>query len=249
MYQLVRRLNVRFQERLAERTRIAQELHDTLLQGVMSASLQLDLADDQLPEDSPVKPRLQRVMELMSRVSSEGRNTLRGLRTAGDDNLSLEQAFSSLTTGLAPEDSAKCRVVAISAPRPVRPVIRDEVFRIGREALTNAFHHARAKNVEIEIEYAPSFLRVLVRDDGCGIDVKTLDSGRDGHYGLIGMRERSEKIGGRLRLRSRIDAGTEVELTVPGTIAFPGSSMDSTGKRRWRILRNRSNVQAKGRMQ
>ena len=90
------------------------------------------------------------------------------------------------------------------------------------EALTNAFHHAQARSIEIEIEYASSHLRVLVRDDGRGIDSTVMASGRDGHFGLIGMRERSEKIGGRLKLRSRIDAGTEVELTIPGALAFGG---------------------------
>jgi signal transduction histidine kinase/ligand-binding sensor domain-containing protein len=222
MYRLVRGMNQRFQERLSERTRIAQELHDTLLQGVLSAAMQLDVAEDQLPEDSPVKPRLQRVMHLMSRVTEEGRNALRGLRTAGDANLSLEQSFARVKNEMALNDDTKFRVVSINAPRPVRPVIRDEVYRIGREALTNAFHHARARSIEIEIEYASSHLRVLVRDDGRGIDSAVMASGREGHFGLIGMRERSEKIGGRLKLRSRIDAGTEVELTIPGALAFGG---------------------------
>jgi len=222
MYRLVRAMNQRFQERLSERTRIAQELHDTLLQGVLSAAMQLDVAEDQLPEDSPVKPRLQRVMQLMSRVTEEGRNALRGLRTAGDPNLSLEQSFARVKNEMGLNDDTKFRVVSVNTPRPVRPVIRDEVYRIGREALTNAFHHAQARSIEIEIEYASSHLRVLVRDDGRGIDSTVMASGRDGHFGLIGMRERSEKIGGRLKLRSRIDAGTEVELTIPGALAFGG---------------------------
>ncbi len=127
-------------------------------------------------------------------------------------------------------DETKFRVVSINTPRPVRPVIRDETYRIGREALANAFHHAQARSIEVEIEYASSHLRVLVRDDGRGIDSKVLASGRDGHFGLIGMRERSEKIGGRLRLRSRIDAGTEVELTIPGAIAFGGHAQGQREK-------------------
>ena len=224
MYHLTRQLNVRFQERLAERTRIAQELHDTLLQGFVSASMQLDVAEDQLPDDSPAKPRLRRILQLMGRVTEEGRNALRGLRTADDGSRDLELAFSRMRQELAIDEKIGYRVVVQSARRPLRPAIRDEVYRIGREALVNAFLHARPNTVEIEVEYASRYLRVIVRDDGCGIDPQVLDVGRQGHWGLPGMRERSEGIGATLKLRSRIGAGTEVELTVPSAIAFESQS-------------------------
>jgi ligand-binding sensor domain-containing protein/signal transduction histidine kinase len=220
MYHLTRQLNIRFQERLAERTRIAQELHDTLLQGFVSASMQLDVAEDQLPEDSPTKPLLRRVLQLMGRVTEEGRNALRGLRTADDSSRDLELAFSRMRQELAIDENIGYRVIVQSARRPLRPAIRDEVYRIGREALVNAFLHARPNAVEVEVEYASRYLRIMVRDDGCGIDPQVLDLGRQGHWGLPGMRERSEGIGATLKLRSRIGAGTEVELTVPSAIAF-----------------------------
>jgi signal transduction histidine kinase/ligand-binding sensor domain-containing protein len=220
MYNLTRQLNVRFQERLAERTRIAQELHDTLLQGVVSASMQLDVAEDQLPDDSPTKPALRRILQLMGRVTDEGRNALRGLRTTGHDSPDLESAFSRMRQELAIDEKTGYRVITHNVRRPLRPAIRDEVYRIGREALVNAFLHAQASNVEVEVEYASSYLRIMVRDDGCGIDPQVLDAGRQGHWGLPGMRERSEGIGASLKLRSRIGAGTEVELIVPSTIAF-----------------------------
>lgn len=221
---LTKRLNDRFQERLAERTRIAQELHDTLLQGVLSASLQLDVAEDHLPEDSPAKPLLRRVLQLMAKVTEEGRNTLRGLRTITADNHSLELAFSRVRQEFTLNDNVGYRVIANNVARPLRPLIRDEVYRIGREALANAFLHAQANNVEVEVEYASKYLRILVRDDGRGIDPQVLNSGREGHWGLSGMRERSEGIGASLKLRSRIGAGTEVELRVPSTIAFENDS-------------------------
>ena len=104
--------------------------------------------------------------------------------------------------------------------RPLQPVLRDEVYRIGREALTNAFRHAQAKSIEVEIKYSSRQLRLLVRDDGCGIDPQTLKTGRDGHWGLLGMRGRADRIGGRFQVWSRASAGTEIELTVPGHIAF-----------------------------
>jgi signal transduction histidine kinase/ligand-binding sensor domain-containing protein len=224
MYHLTRQLNLRFQERLAERTRIAQELHDTLLQGFVSASMQLDVAEDQLPDDSPAKPLLRRILQLMGRVTEEGRSALRGLRTADHDSRDLEMAFSRMRQELAIDEKIGYRVIAHNARRPLRPAIRDEVYRIGREALVNAFRHAKANTVEIELEYASKYLRIMVRDDGCGIDPQVLDAGRQGHWGLPGMRERSEGIGASLRLRSRIGAGTEVELTVPSAIAFEGQS-------------------------
>jgi ligand-binding sensor domain-containing protein/signal transduction histidine kinase len=226
IHQLTKRLNVGFQERLAERTRIAQELHDTLLQGVLSATLQLDVAEDQLPEDSPTKPILKRVLQLMGTVTEEGRNALRGLRTTGSDNQSLETAFSRMRQEFPLSGKTDYRVIVDSVTRPIRPLIRDEVYRIGREALLNAFMHAHANRIEIEVEYASRHLRVLVRDDGRGIDPQVLYSGREGHWGLVGIRERSKRIGAHLRLRSRIGAGTEVDLTVPGSIAFEKGPSD-----------------------
>ena len=227
MSQLTQQLNVRFNERLAERTRIAQELHDTLLQGVLSATLQLDLAEDQTPQDSPTKPLLRRVLELMTRVSEEGRNALRGLRTTDSLSYSLETSLSRVGQEFASEGKVNYRVASQVASRSLSPLIRDEVYRIGREAVVNAFLHARADNIEVEVEYAKRFLRVVVRDDGRGIDPQVLVEGREGHWGLAGMRERSENIGASLKLRTRIGAGTEVELTVPSSIAYESQSRGS----------------------
>jgi ligand-binding sensor domain-containing protein/signal transduction histidine kinase len=226
---LTRQLNVRFEERLAERTRIAQELHDTLLQGFLSASMQLHVAVDRLPPDSPAKSPLGRVLELMGQVIEEGRNAVRGLRSSQSESLDLEQAFARIQQELAIQQDVGFRVIVDGQPRPLHPVLRDEVYRIGREALVNAFRHSRAKNIEIELEYAFTQLRVLVRDNGCGIDPQMLQSGREGHWGLPGMRERAERIGAKLHVWSRPTAGTEVELSVPSHIAFRSQSAPSSG--------------------
>jgi signal transduction histidine kinase/ligand-binding sensor domain-containing protein len=220
VHQMESQLQVRFEERLAERTRIAQELHDTLLQGFLSASMQLHVAVDSLPPDSPTKPRLGRVLELMSQVIDEGRSALRGLRTQNDISLDLEQAFSRIREEFAFCENVAFRVIVNGQPRRLHPLLRDEVYRIGREALVNAFRHSGASRVDVELRYAPTQMHLVVRDDGCGIDTSLLQSGREGHWGLPGMRERAEKIGGRLRVWSRASAGTEVELFVPGHIAF-----------------------------
>ncbi len=220
-------LNLRFEERLAERTRIAQDLHDTLLQGVVSASMQLHVANTHLAPDSPAKPMVGRVMELMGQVVNEGRDAVRGLRSAENTN-NLETSFSEVGKQFATNGPRDYRVIVQGIQRPLRPIIRDEVYRIGREALANAFRHSQGNKIEVELEYSSKQLRVLVRDDGAGIDPKVLQSGRDGHWGLAGMRERAESIGARLRVWSRARAGTEVELSIPGHIAFV-----STPSSRW----------------
>jgi signal transduction histidine kinase/ligand-binding sensor domain-containing protein len=216
--QLTRQLNVRFDERLTERTRIAQELHDTLLQGVLSASMQLHSAVDDLPPDTPNRQELERVLRLMNRVSDEGRVAVRGLRTGSGDD--LPQAFCLVQQEYASRAGADFEVTTEGRVRPIHPLIRDEVYRIGREALVNAFRHARAKKIDVEFEYSPRHLRMLIRDDGCGVDPNILHDGRDGHWGLPGMRERARCIGGQLTLSSRAGSGTEVELVLPASVAF-----------------------------
>jgi signal transduction histidine kinase len=212
--------HARLEERLAERTRIARDLHDTVLQGLLSASMQLHVAMDQLPADSPLKVRLGRVLELMGNVMEEGRNTVRGLRSARTDSHDLEQAFFQIPHQLAIEEHIDFRVIVLGSHRKLHPAIRDEVYRIGREALVNAFRHSRASSIEVELEYGAKRFRLAVRDNGCGIDPRMLHSGRDGHWGFAGMRERAEEVGARLKIWSRAAAGTELELTVPNRMAF-----------------------------
>jgi ligand-binding sensor domain-containing protein/signal transduction histidine kinase len=230
LHRLTRQLGMRFEERLAERTRIAQELHDTLLQGLLSASMQLHVAVDEVPPESPVKARLGGVLDLMGRVIEEGRNAVRGLRSPEHDFDDLEQSFSRVRHELGIGDGVAFRVVGEGQPRPLNPMIRDDVYRIGREALVNAFRHSGATRIEVGVECGRRHLRVLVRDDGSGIDDEVLRAGRDGHWGLSGMRERAERIGAGLRVWSRPGAGTEIELSVPGHVAYRSPS---TGPLRW----------------
>ena len=222
---LTKQMNMRFEERLAERTRIAQELHDTLLQGFLSASMQLHVVNDHLAVDSPAKPLVGRVLQLMGQVIEEGRDAVRGLRSSRS-SADLEQAFSQIRQEFPVQPQIGFRVIVEGTPRPLRTVIHDEVYLIGHEALSNAFRHAHATDIEVELEYAESHLRVFIRDNGVGIDTQVLRSGRDGHWGLSGMKERTERIGGKLRVLSRAIAGTEVELSVPGQIAFKFPSSD-----------------------
>jgi ligand-binding sensor domain-containing protein len=241
LLQLTKQLNVRFEERLAERTLIAQELHDTLLQGFLSASMQLDVAVDQLPDDSPLRPRLVRVLGLMRQVIDEGRKALRGLRLSNNGSEDIAVALSGINQELNSGGETVFRVIVEGPVQPLHPIVRDEVYRIGREAVVNAFRHARAKHITIEVSYLENQLRLLINDDGCGIDSEVLESGRDGHWGLSGMRERAERIKARLKVRSRVGSGTEVELSVP---ASGGFQVQSNRSLKWlgKSLRHKAQV-------
>ncbi|HEX8398518.1 MAG TPA: two-component regulator propeller domain-containing protein [Pyrinomonadaceae bacterium] len=218
---LTRELNFRFAERLAERTRIAQELHDTLLQGVFSASVQLDAVVKQLPDNSDYKPRLNRVQELTKQIMTEGRNTIRGLRSQNSENsLILEQAFATIRRDLDVREQIDFRVIVDGVSQPLRPLVRDEIYRIGREGLINAFKHSKADAIEVRIEYAPKYFRLSVRDNGCGVNAEILQKGRKGHLGLSGMREGAEKLGAKVKIWNRVEGGTEIELIVPQHVAF-----------------------------
>jgi signal transduction histidine kinase len=142
------------------------------------------------------------------------------MRLSSWDSDDLDQAFSRIRQELAAQQSTSFRVIVEGQVRSLHPLVRDDVYRIGREALINAFRHSQAGSIEVEVEYTDRELRVVVRDDGCGIDPHVLSSGREEHWGLSGMRERASRIGAKLRMWSDATSGTEVELSVPSHIAY-----------------------------
>jgi signal transduction histidine kinase len=206
--------------RLTERKRIAQELHDTLLQGCFGVSMQLHATVDDLSPDSSEKKRLSDALQLLDRVLEQVRSAVEGLRSPREHIASLGDAFAGVPTDLGLPSEIGFRVVVHGKERGLRAGLSDEVYRIGREAIINAYRHSGAKDIETEVEFRPSELRIAVRDNGCGINPQELQRGRKGHWGLQGMRERAERIGAQLRLWSRVALGTEVELCVPGQVAF-----------------------------
>jgi len=226
---VTQQLNIRFQERLDERTRIAQELHDTLLQGLIATSMQLCVTVERLTRESTARPQFARVLAMLQQVVNESRDAVRGLRSTVSSLDDLEKAFSRVRDEAAAPDSAAFRIVVDGVRRPLNPFIRDVVYRIGREALLNAFRHSNAPEIELDLCYDPAEFRLLVRDTGVGIDEQFMEKGRDGHWGLIGMRESADKIGAQLRVRSRASAGTEVELRIPAR----GAYAESSKKRPW----------------
>src|ERR1700752_2370067 len=168
-------------ERLAERVRIAQELHDTLLQGFVAASMHLHVAVDRLSGDCPEKQQLADVAQLVDRVLDEGRCVLQGLRSRNDHGASLGEAFARVPSDLGFPSPAGFRVVVLGREKDLRVGLLDEVYRIGREAIVNACRHSRAKEIEAEVEYRPTELRIAVRDNGCGMGPQELAGGRKGH--------------------------------------------------------------------
>src|SRR5262249_26491282 len=214
--------------RLEERTRIAQELHDTLLQTFLSASMQLGVAVEAVPEGSAMKPRLDRVLQIMSRGIEEGRRRIRGLRSPDSAARDLVIALSGIEQELSCRPDIDFRVNVAGQQHPLNPLIEQEIYRIGREALLNAFCHSGAKRVEFELEYADRELQMRIRDNGTGIDPHVLRNGREGHWGLAGMRERADRIGGFLKISSTQGNGTEVRLSIPSGIAFQFSTTESS---------------------
>jgi signal transduction histidine kinase len=210
-------------DRLAERKRVAQELHDTLLQGFFAVSMHLHTAVDQLSGDSPARSQLGEVLRLMDRTLEEGRRTVEGLRSPHPSGGSLGQALAGVPNDLCLPASTEFRVVVCGTERALDDGPFGEVYRIGREAILNAYRHSRAKRIETEIEYRPTEVRIAIRDNGCGMDPHQLQRQGGNHWGLVGMRERAERIGARLYLLSKVAMGTEVELRVPNRVAFEQS--------------------------
>jgi signal transduction histidine kinase len=185
----------------------------------------------------PLKGRLDDLVAQVQRVLEEGRQSVTGLRsdsTCSGESLevTLARDAEALRANGAIDGAIDLRIIVGGKQRPLHPFVRIEVYRVAREALVNALRHARAMHVEVEIEYGSSDLTVKVRDDGQGIDPKILDEGRAGHWGITGMRERAERLGGALTLWSRGQAGTEIELRVPASTAFQSTSASGLATKR-----------------
>jgi signal transduction histidine kinase/ligand-binding sensor domain-containing protein len=221
---LHRQFEARLEARVAERTRIARDLHDTLLQHFQGLLLQFQAAFNLLP-DRPRESKqvLAGAIDRAAEAITEGRDTVQGLRTSALESNDLAEALRALAEDLANESghAALAHVEVQGRPQALHPLVRDEIFRIAGEALRNAFHHAEAKRIDVEIRYDARLLRLRVRDDGKGIAPEVLSAGeKQGHFGLSGMRERAELVGGKLTVRRGLETGTEVEFSAPGAQAY-----------------------------
>lgn len=203
------------EERQKERIPIERVLDNTLLQGFLSGSMQLCLADDWPRPDSPEKPLLRRALELMRKGITERRAKQLGLRSPVLANESLEKALCDVRNDFAASERARFQIVIVGKGKPLEPAVQEQIFLIAREALLNALRHSEASGLEVEIEYLRRKLRVLVRDNGKGIDPRPSQSGKNTQRGLTSMRERAASIGAEIRVWSKKGEGTEVEISVP----------------------------------
>jgi ligand-binding sensor domain-containing protein/signal transduction histidine kinase len=227
----------RMQERLGERERIARELHDTLLQGIQGLILRFQAIAERLPLDDPTRRMLETTLDRADEVITQGRDRIRYLRVSPEATLCLAEALARMGKELSQDGSVAFASLVEGDASPLHPLVRDEAYWIGREALVNAFQHAQATRIELEVAYDHKRLLVRVRDNGVGIDLKVLAAGgQPEHWGLRGMRERAKKIGGQLQTWSRAEAGTEVELTVPSAIAYAPHTKRSYWQRLLRVV-------------
>jgi signal transduction histidine kinase len=212
-------IDLRLEERLNERTRITRELHDTFLQTIQGSKL---VADDALePSADPIRMRraLEQLSVWLARAMQEGRAALKSLRTTTTQTNDLAGALRRVTDDALIPTSMAVTFSVVGDAREMHPIVRDEIYRIGYEAIRNACMHSRASQLEVELRYAHD-LTLRVSDNGTGIDPAIADRGKDGHFGLQGMRERTARIGGNLMLGSSSHSGTEIKLIVPGVIIF-----------------------------
>jgi signal transduction histidine kinase/ligand-binding sensor domain-containing protein len=235
---IARQLQGRLAERVAERERIARELHDTLLQSLFGLTLRFHTAANRLAPDDPAREALDEALKQSDRVMQEGRERVLNLRGRRVDSTSLADALAETGNQLRAIHPANFQVSVEGGPRPLDEIVQEEILLIGREALTNAFSHSGARKIVVEIAYQPGALHVRVRDDGSGIDEEVLKAGyRSGHWGLPGMRERADKMRGELRVRSSSEGGTLIDLQVPANIVY--RAQGPRGLWPWKLFRRK----------
>ncbi|MDM0029086.1 sensor histidine kinase [Variovorax saccharolyticus] len=233
--QVSAQIRSRLEARLAERERIARELHDTLLQGMQGLILRFQAATDRIPPDEPARVLMEKSLDRADSLLAESRDKVKDLRPSASDVRTLEEALAIEGTHLAELHPATFRLSVQGAVRPLHPIVQEEGLLLAREALGNAFQHAHALHIEIEVTYGDESLQLRVRDDGQGIGSDMLAAGRPGHFGMIGMRERAHKLGAQLQLWSKPGVGTEAELRVPASVAYPRVEQNPTGLKRWAV--------------
>jgi signal transduction histidine kinase len=227
---VTQRVRVQMEGRVAERERIARDLHDTLLQSFQGVLLKFSAISYLIPNrPAEAQKTLETVIEQAREAITEGRDAVQGLRSSTVTSNDLARAISTFAEGLAADPTCQkspdFQVHVEGTTRDLAPLVREEVYRVACEALRNAFRHAQAERIEVEIRYDRRQLRLRVRDNGKGIDVKILgEGGRAGHHGLPGMHERAKLVGGKLAVWSELNSGTEAELTIPASVAYGKST-------------------------
>ncbi|HKV36366.1 MAG TPA: two-component regulator propeller domain-containing protein [Pyrinomonadaceae bacterium] len=217
--QLSRQMAARFDERLAERTRVARELHDTLLQTVQGSKMVADHALKNPADHSRMVKAMEQLATWLAQATQEGRAALLSLRSSTTEKNDLAEAFRRAIDECGIGNRAEISFSVNGHSKEMHPVVRDEIYRIGYEAIRNACAHSGADRLEVTLDYLHD-LTLRISDNGKGIDSEIVEQGKEGHFGLRGMKERAQRIGGKFNLTSSPDAGTTITLEVPGRIAF-----------------------------
>ncbi|AXC10357.1 Adenylate cyclase [Acidisarcina polymorpha] len=231
---LTSQVQERLEERAHERIRIARDLHDTLLQGVQGLMLRFHFATEQLPAEEPVRAILRDALDRADVVIQEGREKVRELRAEAGSQAELETHLRKAAIALQADGMARITVLVTGEPRILHPAVNDELYSIGREALTNAVRHADATQVILELGFDDSQVRLRCRDNGRGVSPQIVEAGfKEGHWGIIGMRERARSLGCKLEFASTPGAGTEVQVCVSGRRAY--SKIVNNGRTTWQM--------------
>ena len=219
MRKVAQAINARFDERLAERTRLAQDLHDTLLQTIQASKMVADDALEATSDPNRMRRAIEQLSVWMGQATLEGRATLNSLRSSIRETNDLAEAFRRATQNAVVPSSMAVTFSVFGDPREMHPIVRDEIYHIGDEAIRNAYTHSEASRLDVELTYAQD-LSLRVSDNGIGIAPEISEAGKDGHFGLHGMRERAARIGAKFTLISSTNLGATVTLVVPGTVVF-----------------------------
>jgi ligand-binding sensor domain-containing protein/signal transduction histidine kinase len=223
MHQIAKQFDIRIEAQVNERTRIARELHDTLLQTIQGSKLVADHALKSSDDHVRMIRAMGQVADWLGRATEEGRAALNSLRMSTTQRNDLAAALRRATEECRTQSPMEVSFSVVGDAKEMHPVVRDEVYRIGYEAIRNACAHSRARRLNVALTYAQD-LSLRVSDDGVGIDPSIAGRGKDGHFGLQGMRERAARIAGKLTVVSSANSGTEITVVVPAGIVFKNSN-------------------------
>jgi signal transduction histidine kinase len=212
-------ISARFDERLSERTRLARDLHDTLLQTIQASKYVADSALRRSTDSNPMRGSIEELSEWLGRAIKEGRAALNSLRTSTTEGNDLAVALQRAIEECRMQSSIEPSFSMVGEASEVHPIVRDEVYQIGHEAIRNVFAHSQATHLQVELTYADDLI-LRVHDNGVGIDAAVVGGGKEGHFGLQGMRERAARIAAQFTVESTTVSGTEIKLVVPGSIIY-----------------------------
>jgi signal transduction histidine kinase len=217
VHQIALEFSMRLDERVHERTRLARDLHDTLLQTIQACKIVADTARDSVTDMPGMREAITKLSNWLGQATEEGRIALSSLRAASVENTNLSEAIRLGTQEIVSCSLLKAEFEVIGTPKELHPILREEVYRLACEAVRNACVHSGGSRVVVEVAYLNDFV-LRVSDDGKGFSPEVAKKGKQAHFGLIGMKERATRIGGKFRLNTSSDSGTEIALCVPGDI-------------------------------